>query len=243
MNQRTHNAINELGQSLWIWASWDVVDQFCYRDEAVASSIFGDTTHFLRRGEWFGNLSATTKWTWWDNVWSLIHASFCVKSTQCMIEHRWGTGGVRRMLNRSNEHSLSPCSFNKIQTLYFWHDWVRGMMDWCPNHFKIGTHQRSMYQWWVSMLGVHGGCIDCSKMRQYCYFYASYSHSIVAISLFLRMFMWLCNANNCYGHWGICDNAWTMKQQISLVCIAQFTSETTMSKYCDGVRYWPHPSL
>ena len=43
-------------------------------------------------------------------------------------------------------------------------------MERCPSHFKIGTYQQSTYQWWVSMLGGHGGCIGYSKMRHDCYF-------------------------------------------------------------------------
>ena len=45
--------------------------------------------------------------------------------------------------------------------------WGDGLM---PQPLQNWHPSQSMYQWWVSMLGVHGGCIDCSKMRQYCYF-------------------------------------------------------------------------
>ena len=175
MNQRTHNAINELGQSRWIRASWDVVDQFCYRDQAVALPIFGDTTHFLRGGEWFGNSSATTKWTWWDNVWSLIHASFCMYLIQCIIKHRWGTGGVRRMLNCSIEHSVSPCFIQQnLHSLFLtWlSPWGDGLM---PQPLQNWHPSQSMYQWWVSMLGVHGSVLLVPKWGNIVIFYVTFT--------------------------------------------------------------------
>ena len=89
------------------------------------------------------------------------------------------------------------------------------------------------------MLGGHGGCIGYSKMRRDCYFLCyifPYIFSLNCCYLFISQDIH--RIMQCkYLLWtlGICDRTWTTKEQISLVYIAQFTSETTMSKYCDGV--------
>ena len=88
-----HCHLKELSRALWNIASRDVTEQYSCTGEVVYRLFCGDWHHFWRGCDWFGKIYMTTKWCWWDRMWSFLPASWCIESTQCIIYYRWGGGG------------------------------------------------------------------------------------------------------------------------------------------------------